>query len=473
MAGAEIRSPFLTVLPEAPAIFLPAALVTDSLAARDDTLRAVLAHEVAHLKRRDCQWNLLLRLTCALCWPQPLLWRFSHRMEQVSEEACDEYASRQLASPHDYADCLVTLAQRYPPTRIERAVGTAVLASRSSLEERIKQLMNRSSSSLPPLSPSSRVVLSAGSALVVMGSVLLVGGSLTPPLRAEKPIQTPTHQIPVAELVKEKKLPKKFIDLSVTNAPAREILDKLLAGTGMTYRFDKSISSPEDVLNAPISMDMRAAPLAQTLYQFLLGLPGHLTYAVEGNEIIFRTEASTMNERGVPTERVTVRLTNEGLWSALNRLFVRSGGDFYLPKDADGTVAIDLQDVEFEVALNAILKCANRPMTYEANAGKVTIFYKNVPARPLDAVARDIPKVPVSGDFDRVPLREAIQQIFKQTTLQYSLTQHAYGTVNVRLKDVPLDAALRKILAQSNPPLRASLGRRGRIEIKLADAPGS
>lgn len=458
MVGPEIRSPFLAVLPKAPTIFLPATLITENEEASDETLRVVLAHEVTHLRRYDCQWNLLLCLTCALCWPQPLLWRFRHRLEQVSEEACDARAARQLASPYDYADCLVTLAQRFPPTRVGRTLGTAIVAPHSSLEERIKQLMDRSSSR-PPLSRPSRIVLSVGAAFVVLGSVLLVDTSLPLPLRAEQTLPTKVWPVMSAQQEREGKFPKRLVDLlvnlKVNDVPIRVALDKLFADTSMTYRLDASVSSPESVLNTSVTIDFRSAPFPQALDQMIHGLPGRLTYTVEGNEVVIRTVASTLDARGLPTGRVTLQFTKAPLRQVLDNLFSRSEGSYFLPNTVDRVITVDLQNVAFETALQIILDSTKPGLAYKVNAGHITLFEKHVTARPSDIVSSDIPTVPVSGDFADVPLREVIEKIFKSTTLQYSLTRDAYGTVNIRLRDVPLNEALKAILMQSNPPLRA------------------
>ena len=71
LASPSVRSPFLMELLGRPAIFVPAA---DRSTFDGPELRAILAHELAHLARRDCVWNLAARITCAIGWVQPLLW---------------------------------------------------------------------------------------------------------------------------------------------------------------------------------------------------------------------------------------------------------------------------------------------------------------------------------------------------------------------------------------------------------------
>src|SRR5207302_421895 len=89
-----VRAPFLAGL-RAPTILLPAVSAPGTSEPDATALRSVLAHELAHLARGDCWWNLLGRLACALAWAQPLLWVVCRRLEQSSEEVCDLEVLRQ------------------------------------------------------------------------------------------------------------------------------------------------------------------------------------------------------------------------------------------------------------------------------------------------------------------------------------------------------------------------------------------
>ena len=72
---AELASPALFGLRD-PAILLPA----EASGWTAERLRAVLAHEMAHVERRDCALELLVQFACALHWYNPLLWRAARQM---------------------------------------------------------------------------------------------------------------------------------------------------------------------------------------------------------------------------------------------------------------------------------------------------------------------------------------------------------------------------------------------------------
>ena len=73
----------------APRVVLPAALAASADA---ETLRCVLRHEGAHLRRRDPLLMALLQVICALAWPILPLWVAAARIRALVELASDERA---------------------------------------------------------------------------------------------------------------------------------------------------------------------------------------------------------------------------------------------------------------------------------------------------------------------------------------------------------------------------------------------
>jgi len=59
----------------------------------DDEARAVLGHELAHLRRRDPAWRLLAAVMKALLWPQALNRLAVQRLDLLAELACDAAAA--------------------------------------------------------------------------------------------------------------------------------------------------------------------------------------------------------------------------------------------------------------------------------------------------------------------------------------------------------------------------------------------
>lgn len=102
--------------------------------------QGILAHEVAHLVRRDPLWLAALRLAEALFFFQPLHRVASRRLLELSEYHCDDWAARVTGRGKELARCLAEVAAWLvdrPPAMPVPAMGR----SRSSLARRIERLL--------------------------------------------------------------------------------------------------------------------------------------------------------------------------------------------------------------------------------------------------------------------------------------------------------------------------------------------
>ena len=106
LVTAELTAPALFGL-RAPAILFPAEAAGWSA----ERLRAVLAHETAHVERRDCALELLAQSACALNWYNPLVWRAARAMRAERELACDERVVAAGLDARSYAVALVQVAR--------------------------------------------------------------------------------------------------------------------------------------------------------------------------------------------------------------------------------------------------------------------------------------------------------------------------------------------------------------------------
>ena len=109
-------------------------------------LRALLAHEVAHLARRDPAWLGVFALTESLLWMQPLN-RLARRGQQEAAEAlCDGWAATQSA-PTAMAACLLQVAEwlRAPGGLrayvVPSPVAVGMAAKPSALRGRVERLI--------------------------------------------------------------------------------------------------------------------------------------------------------------------------------------------------------------------------------------------------------------------------------------------------------------------------------------------
>lgn len=89
-----------------PVVLVPAALVSGMPA---DLLEALLAHEIAHIKRHDYLVNLMQNVVEALFFYHPAVWWISGRIRAEREQIADDLAASQLGEPRRLARALSEL----------------------------------------------------------------------------------------------------------------------------------------------------------------------------------------------------------------------------------------------------------------------------------------------------------------------------------------------------------------------------
>ena len=100
----EAKMPFACGL-LSPTIVLPADCEGWSM----DRRRAVLLHELAHVRRHDLLGHTLGRIACAVWWFHPLVWTAAKQLRAESERACDDLALSCGTRATDYAEHLLDI----------------------------------------------------------------------------------------------------------------------------------------------------------------------------------------------------------------------------------------------------------------------------------------------------------------------------------------------------------------------------
>lgn len=104
-------------------------------------LEAVLAHEGAHVRRRDVAAQVAAHAVAALWWFQPLVWVMRQRLRVESEFACDAEAVRLGFRPSEYAMELLAVARAMG--REAKTPSLAISMVRScELEDRVRAILN-------------------------------------------------------------------------------------------------------------------------------------------------------------------------------------------------------------------------------------------------------------------------------------------------------------------------------------------
>jgi beta-lactamase regulating signal transducer with metallopeptidase domain len=195
-----------------PTIVLPAECDTWSL----DRRRAVLLHELAHVRRHDLVGHTLGRLACAFYWFHPLVWTAAKQLRAESERACDDLALACGARATDYAEHLLDIV-----TSVRKDATPSValaMARRKEFEGRMLAILDPE---LRHVSPSRNQSLGLIGSLAM---IAIVVGAAAPAPRAAVPQKSDVATAPALtdslQLATSQKLPdaKGYPD-------SREIID--------------------------------------------------------------------------------------------------------------------------------------------------------------------------------------------------------------------------------------------------------
>jgi general secretion pathway protein D len=281
----ELRSPLrlrLTDHPHSPAVcglFRPVILLPRSLAEQlpPTQLRAVLLHELLHLRRGDVWVNCAQALLQILYWWHPLLWLANARIRRVREEAVDDAVMLALNEDADaYAPTLLEVAR----LALHRPLATlgliGILESHSSLRQRIERLMD--------FRPPRKAGLTLGSALAVLGFA-----ALAVPM-GEAPATNEVPQVPGSQVV--------------TNGPASDgsstaISQDQNAKTGTLTRDGKLLyeMGKLDEAEAKLKLALRQDPHNEpALYYLNLVSQAKFAVAAKTHEVTLRQDVQAVEQ---------------------------------------------------------------------------------------------------------------------------------------------------------------------------------
>ncbi len=161
-----------------PVVWLPLSLLTRAPAGQ---LEALLAHELAHVARRDWLWNGLQCVVESLLFFHPAAWWLGRRVRQEREQACDDLAVAACGDALALAEALSALErERHAAPRLVLA------AHEGSLVRRVRRLLCR------PPSQGRRGALALLGAITVAAALPLAQLGLTGCHPPERHVQAST-----------------------------------------------------------------------------------------------------------------------------------------------------------------------------------------------------------------------------------------------------------------------------------------
>jgi uncharacterized protein (TIGR03435 family) len=159
-------------------IFRPVLLLPEGLADRltPAQFRAILLHEVCHLRRRDNLTAAIHMLVESVFWFVPPLWHIRTRLIEERERACDEHVLAQTGAPEEYAEGILSVCRFYVASPLLCSSGV----TGSDLRRRIDEIV---SSRITRELDATKKLLLVGAAIAAIGLPVFTGM-----LRAADPV---------------------------------------------------------------------------------------------------------------------------------------------------------------------------------------------------------------------------------------------------------------------------------------------
>jgi beta-lactamase regulating signal transducer with metallopeptidase domain len=123
-----------------PTILLPATVLTGLT---PDQLEAVLAHELAHVRRFDYLFNLLQSLVETILFYHPAVWWIGRRMREERENCCDDVSLDVVQNRHVYASALALLERGVNPSGDPRDGSTPLAMAIEQARPKNEELLRR------------------------------------------------------------------------------------------------------------------------------------------------------------------------------------------------------------------------------------------------------------------------------------------------------------------------------------------
>ncbi len=117
-----------------PVLLLPASILTGL---PPEQIRALIAHELAHIRRHDFLVNLVQLGIETVAFYHPAVWWVSRRVRQERENCCDDAVIRICGHPASYAAALLALETRRQDLTLALAAGSG------SIRDRIERLATK------------------------------------------------------------------------------------------------------------------------------------------------------------------------------------------------------------------------------------------------------------------------------------------------------------------------------------------
>ena len=176
----QVRSSPGLLEPGVVGLFHPILLLPTGIAERlqPPQLKAVLAHELCHARRRDNLTSAVHMIVETVFWFHPLVWWIGARLVEERERACDEAVLNLGSEPLDYAEAILTVCKSYVESPLSLVSGV----TGANLKKRIHAILTGRIAA--DLNFAKKLALAAA-AIVTVASPIAVGIMSSPGISAQ------------------------------------------------------------------------------------------------------------------------------------------------------------------------------------------------------------------------------------------------------------------------------------------------
>jgi beta-lactamase regulating signal transducer with metallopeptidase domain len=204
-----------------PVVLLPLVVITGLDA---DQLRAILAHELAHIRRYDFLVNLMQRCVESLLYYHPAVWWLSAEIRKERENCCDDLAVKACGDPLIYAQALVELERSRAGAPI-----FAMAAAGGDVGRRVRRILGRT-----PISHERR---ETAVAVLLIAAALVLGACYSQNVQARGSLGSQPSQVDAWVLFRGDSVMMKG---NTADKAAAETAHKSLGGDLVWFRQDKN-----------------------------------------------------------------------------------------------------------------------------------------------------------------------------------------------------------------------------------------
>ena len=325
--------------------------------------RAILCHELLHVKRRDTAAAFFEELAAAALWFHPWVWLLRARIRVAREQAVDSQVVTILDNREEYVRCLVNLSGHDLAPHFSQAVAGML---------RARELRARVDAIFQEAHMSRRHVTAATfSLMIAVGATTYVAGAAVP-MRSQAATIPAAQPRSLAQApgtgtgVKLNPAASEPINLKFQDARLRDVLAFIGQATSVTFTgYEPSFDEARSItIDATIDT---TAPL-ETLLDRLLP-PSGLMYTVTGprSVVIARSPLAEMRQAPAALERERRQI---------NKVYPEYPQDA-LERGIQGTVVVDITvNAAGDVTTAAV---ASGPQELRASAFKTALALKYTP----------------------------------------------------------------------------------------------